>query len=177
MSRIGKQPVPVPSGVTVTLSKGTVKVSGSRGDLEHELPDCISVTQDGDVMIVARDNESRSARSLHGLTRSLINNMVVGVVRGFTKQLQIIGVGYRAKVEGKNLSINLGFSHPVIYPIPEDVTVTVENNTLITVEGNDKQRVGQAAAEIRRFRKPEPYKGKGIRYLGEYVMQKVGKTV
>lgn len=176
MSRIGRKPIFVPSGVTVTVSAGAVNVKGPKGTLSFELPKDISIEQNDSKLICNRHNENRTHRALHGLVRSLVNNMIIGVNEGFKKQLEIQGVGYRAKTEGNNLIMNLGFSHPVEYPIPSDVDIKVEKTT-ITVTGIDKQRVGQEAANIRGYYPPEPYKGKGIRYVGEQVRRKAGKTV
>lgn len=177
MSRIGKAPVPLPSGVTVTLDGLNVTVQGPKGVLSHELPAEVSVRQEGDVLVVERVNDERQARSLHGLTRSLVNNMVVGVSEGFRKELEIVGVGYRATPQGVGeLELALGFSHPVRVSAPDGVTFEVPTATRIGVVGIDKQAVGQVAANIRAIRKPEPYKGKGIRYAGERVVRKAGKT-
>lgn len=177
MSRIGNQPIPVPSGVNVRLDDNIVYVEGSKAKLSKKLPPLVQLKIENDVLNVVRDNETKEARAMHGLTRSLIAGMVIGVTDGFKKQLEIIGVGYRAQVQGQKLNMSLGYSHPIEYAIPEGITVTIENNTQITVEGADKQLVGEVAAVIRRYRKPEPYKGKGIRYLGEHIIMKEGKTV
>jgi large subunit ribosomal protein L6 len=176
MSRVGNKPIPV-GKAKVEVSGKHVKVSGSKGTMEHSLPEVIDASLDGDVLVVARTSESRQARSLHGLTRSLLSNMVEGVETGFRKDLEIRGVGYRASAKGKTLTLNVGFSHPVEYPIPENIEITLEENTKITVQGMNKQQVGQVAADIRAYRPPEPYKGKGIRYVGEFVLQKVGKSI
>ncbi len=176
MSRIGRKPVEIPSGVTVQISGGKVAVKGSKGTLNYDLPNEITVEQVENKLICTREKDIRYQRALHGLVRSLLNNMVLGVSQGFTKQLEIQGVGYRAKTEGKNLVMNLGFSHPVEHPIPSDVSISVDKNTIV-VTGIDKQRVGQEAANIRGYYPPEPYKGKGIRYVGEQVRRKAGKTV
>ena len=176
MSRVGNKPIPV-GKAKVEVSGKHVKVSGSKGTMEHSLPEVIDASLDGDVLVVARTSESRQARSLHGLTRSLLSNMVEGVETGFKKDLEIRGVGYRASSKGKTLTLNVGFSHPVEYPIPENIEITLEENTKITVQGMNKQQVGQVAADIRAYRPPEPYKGKGIRYVGEFVLQKVGKSI
>ena len=177
MSRIGNQPIQIPSGVKVSLDKNIVKVEGSKATLTQKLPPLVKVVIENDVITVARDNDTKEARSMHGLTRSLINSMVIGVTTGCKKQLEIRGVGYRAQVQGQKLNLSLGYSHPVIFDIPQGITITVENNTLLTIEGADKQMVGEVAATVRRYRKPEPYKGKGIRYVGEHVVMKEGKTV
>ncbi len=177
MSRIGNQPIPVPSGVKVSLDNNIVLVEGAKAKLTKELPPRVKLTIEDNVVKVTRDNETKEARAMHGLTRSLINSMVIGVTDGFKKQLEIIGVGYKAQVQGTKLNLTLGYSHPIQYEIPEGVTVVVENNTQLTVTGADKQMVGETSAIIRRYRKPEPYKGKGIRYLGERIIMKEGKTV
>jgi len=177
MSRIGKAPIPVPSGVTVTIADRHITVAGSKGTLERDLPGVIQVRQDDGQLLVERPDDERENRSLHGLTRSLVNNMVVGVTDGFTKELEIIGVGYRAEAQGPNkLRLSLGFSHPVMVDAPEGVTFEVPAPTRVIVRGIDKETVGQVAANIRSIRKPEPYKGKGVRYLGEKVLRKAGKT-
>ena len=177
MSRIGNQPIPVPSGVKVSLDNNIVLVEGAKAKLTKELPPLVKLNIEDTVITVTRDNDSKEARAMHGLTRSLINSMVIGVTEGFKKQLEIIGVGYKAEVKGNKLVLTLGYSHPIEYIIPEGITVAVENNTQITVTGADKQMVGETSAIIRRYRKPEPYKGKGIRYLGEHIIMKEGKTV
>ncbi len=176
MSRVGNKPSPVGTA-KVEISGKCVKVSGSRGTMEHNIPEVIDASLDGDVLVVARTSESRQARSLHGMTRSLLSNMVEGVETGFKKDLEIRGVGYRAATKGKTMTLNVGFSHPVEYPIPENIEITVNENTKITVQGMNKQQVGQVAADIRAYHPPEPYKGKGIRYIGEFVLQKVGKSI
>ena len=177
MSRIGKSPIPVPSGVEITLSGDDVTVKGPKGTLSHTLPEAISIEiQDGSITI-DRTDEERQSRALHGLTRSLVNNMVVGVSEGFRKDLEIIGVGYRANAKGPSkLELALGFSHPVTVEAPDGITFDVPEPTKIGVIGIDKQAVGQVAAEIRAHRKPEPYKGKGVRYVGERVVRKAGKA-
>ncbi len=177
MSRIGNQPIPVPSGVKVTLDNNIVNVEGSKAKLSKNLPPLVQLKIEDEVLNVTRENETKEARAMHGLARSLIAGMVLGVTEGFKKQLEIIGVGYRAQIQGSKLTMNLGYSHPIEYLIPEGIKVQVENNTQLTIEGADKQMVGEVAAVIRRFRKPEPYKGKGIRYLGEHIIMKEGKTV
>lgn len=180
MSRIGKQPITVPKEVKVELQGSRVKVSGPKGNMEHNVPAEITVTQDADKLIVARKSETKEARSLHGLTRSLINNMVVGVSTGFKKELDIVGVGLRAQMRGKDiLNMYLGHSHNIDYFVPKGVTATVQPGkgvTRVSLEACDKQLVGEVAAQIRKLRKPEPYKGKGIRYSDEIVRKKVGKT-
>ena len=177
MSRIGKAPITVPTGVDVSVNAGTVSVSGPKGNLSFAVPGEITVRQDAATLLVERPNDERENRALHGLTRTLVNNMVVGVTTGFTKELEIIGVGYRAEAQGPGkLRLALGFSHPVIVDAPEGVTFSVPAPTRVIVQGIDKEVVGQVAANIRSIRKPEPYKGKGVRYLGEKVLRKAGKT-
>ena len=177
MSRIGKKPITVPSGVEVTLDGAHVTVKGPKGTLEHDAPESITITREGDDLVVARPDDERENRALHGLSRSLISNMVVGVSDGFVKELEIVGVGYRAAAAGPtHLDLQLGFSHPVTVDAPEGVEFEVPIPTRITVRGFDKQLVGQVAADIRKIRKPEPYKGKGIRYADERVLRKAGKS-
>jgi len=177
MSRIGKSPIPVPSGVDVTIGGGRVTVKGPKGQLERELPPTITVRQEGETLLVERPDDERQNRALHGLVRSLVNNMVVGVTQGFTKELEIVGVGYRANPKGPDaMELALGFSHSVNIKAPEGITFEVPAPTRIVVSGIDKEKVGQVAADIRAWRKPEPYKGKGVRYAGEIVRRKAGKT-
>ncbi len=177
MSRIGRAPIPLPSGVDVTISGSHIMVKGPKGTLEREIPAPITVRQEEATLLVDRPNDERRNRALHGLSRSLVNNMVVGVSVGFTKELDIVGVGYRATAAGTSkIDLALGFSHPVSVEAPEGISFTVPSPTKIVVEGIDKQVVGQVAADIRKIRKPEPYKGKGVRYTGEYVMRKAGKA-
>ncbi len=177
MSRIGRSPIPVPSGVDVTIADRHVTVKGPKGTLERELPGAITLRQDGDTLLVERPDDERENRSLHGLVRTLINNMVVGVTDGYTKELEIQGVGYRATLQGTNtLDMALGFSHPVSVTAPDGIVFEVPTPTRIAVKGIDKEVVGQVAANIRKLRKPEPYKGKGVRYLGEHVQRKAGKA-
>ncbi len=176
MSRIGKVPIPISQGAEVKLEGSIVEVKGPKGILYHTIPEGIfSQIEDG-MIYVKRNGDAKRARSLHGLTRTLIANMVTGVTQGFEKRLEIVGVGYRANLQGRTLQLSLGYSHPVIYPLPDGIEAVVEGQTKIIVKGIDKQKVGQAAAEIRGFRKPEPYKGKGIRYAGEQVRRKAGKA-
>lgn len=175
MSRIGRLPISIPSGVVVELEGDMVKVNGPRGSLEYRVPRGIELSLENGQLRVQRSDDRRQSRALHGLTRTLVSNMVLGVTQGFKKGLEIVGVGYRAEVQGRTLNLNLGFSHPIQYPIPEGITITVDRNVIITVEGIDKQKVGQVAAEIRAFRRPEPYKGKGIKYAEEKIRKKVGK--
>jgi large subunit ribosomal protein L6 len=177
MSRIGRSPIPVPAGVEVTLADQRVTVKGPKGTLARGVPGEITVRQEDSTLLVERPNDERMNRALHGLTRSLVNNMVVGVTDGFNKNLEIVGVGYRAIARGDNqIELALGFSHPVIVDAPDGVTFEVPVPTRITVRGIDKELVGQVAANIRKIRKPEPYKGKGVRYAGERVIRKAGKA-
>ncbi len=176
MSRIGRLPIKLPEGVKVTIERGNVTVEGPKGKLTQDIRPEITVKLEGDTVVVTRDNDSKRSKSLHGLYRNLINNMVIGVSKGFSKSLLINGVGYRAEIQDKFLVLNVGYSNPIYYPIHDDVKISVEGNNKITVEGIDKQRVGQVCAEIRSFRPPEPYKGKGIRYEDEHVRRKIGKT-
>lgn len=175
MSRIGKLPIKVPSGVTITVDDNEITVAGSKGTLKQFTMPGITVKQEGEEILVSRINDEPKNRAKHGLMRSLVNNMVVGVSQGFSKKLEINGVGYRVAAQGANLKFNLGFSHDVIYNIPTGITANIEQNT-VTVSGIDKQQVGQAAAEIRSLKKPEPYKGKGIKYAGERIIRKSGKS-
>jgi len=177
MSRIGKTPISVPSGVDVTIAGAHITVKGPKGTLERDLPGAITVRQDGEELLVERPNDERQNRALHGLVRSLVNNMVMGVHEEFTKELEIIGVGYRAAAQGTaKLDLALGFSHPVSVDAPEGITFETPAPNRVIVKGIDKEMVGQVAANIRKIRKPEPYKGKGVRYLGEFVAKKAGKT-
>jgi len=177
MSRVGRSPIQVPSGVEVTLYDGSVAVSGPQGKLQRNLPGAITVRQSDTQLLVERPDDERANRALHGLTRSLIQNMVTGVTAGFTKELEIVGVGYRATLKSpKQLELALGFSHPVFIDAPEGVTFEVPTPLRVIVKGIDKEAVGQVAADIRRVRKPEPYKGKGVRYAGEVVQRKAGKA-
>ncbi|HVP85654.1 MAG TPA: 50S ribosomal protein L6 [Rhizomicrobium sp.] len=175
MSRIGKKPVALPKGVTANVSGQTVKVKGPKGELQVTLPSEVAVEAGADGVNVTPRKEMERAAAMWGLSRTLVNNLVVGVTEGFSQKLEIQGVGYRAAVQGKNLNLQLGFSHDVAYPIPAGITITAEKPTQLTVAGIDKQLVGQVAAEIRAYRKPEPYKGKGVRYADEYVRRKEGK--
>ncbi len=175
MSRIGKKPVPIPSGVTVTLEDGSVTVKGPKGQLEAALVDLVNVSIEGDEVVVKPINDTKPARSAWGMTRTIIANMIQGVTEGFTKKLEIVGVGYRAALQGRDINLNLGYSHDVIYKVPEGIEVQIPKPTEIVISGIDKQKVGQVAAEIREWRKPEPYKGKGIRYADEYIFRKEGK--
>jgi large subunit ribosomal protein L6 len=177
MSRVGKAPITIPSGVEVTIGDAEVTVKGPKGQLTQDVPGDITMRQDGDTIVVERPDDSRTNRSLHGLVRALVSNMVEGVTNEFTKELEIIGVGYRVlNSSPSSLELALGYSHTVNYKAPEGITFEVPAPTQILVRGIDKQAVGQVAAEIRDFRKPEPYKGKGVRYKGEYVIRKAGKA-
>jgi large subunit ribosomal protein L6 len=177
MSRIGKSPIPVPNGVDVTIAGRHITVKGPKGTLERDIPGVITIRQEGDELIVERPDDERENRAMHGLVRSLVSNMVVGVDQEFTKELEIIGVGYRAAAQGSGkLDLALGFSHPVSVDAPDGITFETPSPNRIIVRGVDKEAVGQVAANIRKIRKPEPYKGKGVRYLGEYVPKKAGKT-
>lgn len=176
MSRIGKRPIPIPDKVTITLEGQMVSVKGPKGQLSRSLVPEVSIEQEDATLVVKRRNESRLARQRHGLSRTLVANMVEGVSQGFQKKLEIQGVGYRAQIQGKNLSLSVGYSHPVVIEPPEGIQLAVENNTNVMVSGIDKEIVGNIAASIRAVRPPEPYKGKGIRYSGEVVRRKVGKA-
>ena len=177
MSRIGRSPIELPSGVEVTLDEGSVAVKGPQGSLQRDLPGAITVRRSEAQLLVERPDDERTSRALHGLTRSLIQNMVTGVTTGFTKELEIVGVGYRATLKSpQQLELALGFSHPVIVDAPEGISFEVPSPLRVVVKGIDKEAVGQVAADIRRVRKPEPYKGKGVRYAGEVVQRKAGKA-
>ena len=175
MSRIGKKPVPIPSGVTANVEGQTVKVKGPKGQLQVVLPDDVTVKMDNGQVKVDPRNETKRARSMWGTSRTLVNNLVTGVTKGYERKLEITGVGYRAALQGKNLQIALGYSHDVIFPIPEGIAIVTPKPTEILITGIDKQKVGQVAAEIRAFRPPEPYKGKGVKYSDEYIFRKEGK--
>ena len=176
MSRIGKQPVTIPSGVDVTIDGRLVTVKGPKGTLSYEVPAPLTVVQEDGALVVSRPDEERESRSLHGLARTLLFNNVTGVTEGFTKKLEIVGTGYRAAAKGSGLELSLGYSHTIAVDAPEGITFQLEGNNKITVSGIDKQQVGEVAAKIRKLRKPEPYKGKGVRYAGEHVRRKAGKA-
>jgi large subunit ribosomal protein L6 len=178
MSRIGKKPIEIPAKVKLSVSpEGSVLAEGPKGKLDWKLPREIKARVDGNHFVVERGDESRQVRALHGLSRALINNMVTGVSTGFSKDLEIQGVGFKANVQGSTLNLALGFSHPILFPIPAGIKITVVENTKIKIEGIDRQLVGQVAANIRGYYPPEPYKGKGVRYAGEHIQRKEGKTV
>lgn len=176
MSRIGKMPIPVPAGVDVTIDGQTVTVKGPKGELTRTFLPSMTITRDGDELIVTRPDDTRESKSAHGLTRTLLANMVEGVSNGFSKKLQLVGVGYRAALKGGKLEMTLGFSHPVVVDAIDGITFECPESTIINISGIDKQLVGQVAADIRAYRKPEPYKGKGIRYQGEHIRRKEGKA-
>jgi large subunit ribosomal protein L6 len=176
MSRVGKRSIPIPDGVSVNVGDGSVQVKGPKGTLSERLPQAITVTIESGEVCLARPDERKQTRALHGLARALVANMVKGVTQVFSKELEIQGVGYRADVQGKKLTLNVGYSHPVEMVVPEGLKVSVDRNVMIKVEGASRQRVGQFAADVRAVRPPEPYKGKGIRYLNEHVRRKVGKA-
>jgi len=175
MSRIGKKPVEIPSGVEVKLNKNTLSVKGPKGQLTRDFHPQITIKHEGSSISVERPSDHKMYRALHGLTRSLISNMVHGVTQGFERMLEINGVGYKADVQGQKLVLNLGYSHPINYELPKGISAAVDKQNNITLSGIDKEQLGQVAAEVRSFRPPEPYKGKGIRYAGEYVVRKEGK--
>ncbi|MDA5193070.1 50S ribosomal protein L6 [Govanella unica] len=175
MSRIGKKPVPVPQGVTVALNDNNLSVKGPKGELHLALVDEVVISYENNELSVQPKGDSKRARSMWGMQRTLVNNVVTGVTTGFTENLEITGVGYRAAMKGKDLQLSLGFSHEVVFQVPEGITVVVPEPTKITITGIDKQKVGQVAAKVREYRKPEPYKGKGIRYAGEFIFRKEGK--
>ena len=177
MSRIGRQPIPVPAGVDVTIDGQNVSVKGPKGTLQLDLAEPIKVSRNDDgAIVVSRPDDERHNRSLHGLTRTLVSNLVTGVTQGYTTKMEIFGVGYRVQLRGPNLEFSLGFSHPVLMEAPEGITFAVEPPTRFSVSGIDKQKVGHISANIRRLRRPDPYKGKGVRYQGEQIRRKVGKT-
>jgi large subunit ribosomal protein L6 len=176
MSRIGRQPIPVPSGVDVNIDGRKITVKGPKGELSHTVPEPIEIGLDDGELTVTRPNDQNTVRALHGLTRALLNNMIVGVTEGYRKTLEIVGVGYRVQAKGGNLEFSLGYSHPILVEAPDGITFNVERPTVFSVEGIDKQKVGEVAANIRKLRRPDPYKGKGVRYQGEQIRRKVGKA-
>ncbi|MBI3322346.1 MAG: 50S ribosomal protein L6 [Candidatus Omnitrophica bacterium] len=177
MSRVGKMPIPVPSGVKVEIQGRTVQVEGPKGKLSHELPEVLTIERKEANLHVTRSSEEKRVKSLHGLHKSLVQNMVKGVTDGYTKELELVGVGYKAAITGTNLEMFVGFTHAVVYPIPKGITLETPKPTQVVVRGIDKYLVGQVAARIRAFAKPEPYKGKGIKYVGEVIRRKAGKAV
>jgi len=176
MSRVGLVPIEIPSGVTVTLDLPSVTAKGPKGEIKRDVPTVCDIKMEGNTIFVTRTSNDRVLRSMHGLTRTLIANLVEGVHKGFSKELEIIGVGYKAEAKGKELVLTLGFSHPVNYPVPDGITIETPEPTKVKISGIDKQAVGQVAAEIRGFRPPEPYKGKGVKYVDEQIQRKAGKT-
>lgn len=175
MSRVGRKPIPIPKGVTVAVEGQAVRVEGPKGKLSRVVPAAVTVSLQDSRLLVQRSSDHRTVRALHGLTRALLANMVQGVTEGFEKKLEIVGIGYRAQLQGKALQLALGYSHPVIFPLPEGIQAEVDKQTSVTIRGTDKELVGQTAAKLRALRKPDPYKGKGIRYVGEMIRRKVGK--
>lgn len=176
MSRIGKKPVEIPAGVTINFSKGIVSVKGKLGELKAQIHPSITMEQKGEEVILSRATESRMDRALHGTTRANIANMVKGVSDGFSRKLELVGVGYKAEIKGKNLALALGFSHPILFRAPDNIKIETPTQTSILVSGSDKQLVGLVSAKIRSFKEPEPYKGKGVKYENEYIRRKAGKT-
>jgi len=175
MSRIGKRPIAIPEGVTVAVEGQTVRAEGPRGKLVQSVPSGVSVAVTDNRVVVSRASDQRTLRALHGLTRSLVNNMLTGVKMGFERKLEIVGIGYRAQMQGKNIQLALGYSHPIVFPLPDGISADIDKQTSITLRGPDKAVLGQTAARLRALRKPNPYKGKGIRYADEVVRKKVGK--
>ena len=175
MSRIGKQPIPIPQGVKILLDGGTVRAEGPKGKLAQPVPAGLTPRVTDGTLFIDRGSEDRRVRALHGLARALVANMVTGVKDGFERRLEIVGIGYRAQMQGKNIQLALGYSHPIVFPLPDGVTAEIDKQTAITLRGADKALLGQTAAKLRALRKPDPYKGKGIRYAGEVVRRKVGK--
>ena len=176
MSRIGKQPIKIPQGVKIQVEGGTVRAEGPKGKLSQPVPAGLTPRVDNGALVIERGSEEREIRALHGLARALVANMVTGVKDGFERKLEIVGIGYRAQVQGRNIQLALGYSHPIVFDIPNGIDITIDKQTHVTVTGVDRQLVGQVAANIRRMRKPDPYKQKGVRYMGEVLKKKVGKT-
>lgn len=177
MSRIGKKSILIPEGVKVTLDQNLVTIEGPKGKLEHKVPGSIRIESKDGTLLFTRSSDSKMNKSLHGLTRAIVQNMIVGVTQGYLKELEIVGVGYKAQIQGRILNLQLGFSHPINFPLPEGIAIETPKPTQIVIKGIDKAKVGEVAAKIRSFYPPEPYKGKGIRYVGEYVRKKAGKAV
>jgi len=175
MSRIGRKPIPIPSGVKVNVNNSTVSADGPKGKLSQPVPSGLSAVVEANVLTISRENDERRLRALHGLTRALVANMVTGVKDGFERKLDIVGIGYRAQMQGKAIQLALGYSHPVIFPLPEGITAEIERQVAITLRGADKALLGETAAKLRSLRKPDPYKGKGIKYSDEVIRRKVGK--
>jgi large subunit ribosomal protein L6 len=175
MSRIGKKPIPIPDGVKVQVENGIVRAEGPKGKLTQPIPAGITAAVENKVLTIGRGDDSRTSRAMHGLTRSLVANMVTGVKDGFERKLEIVGIGYRAQMQGKNIQFALGYSHPVIFPLPDGITAEIEKQVSLTLRGADKALLGETAAKLRALRKPDPYKGKGIRYADEVIRRKVGK--
>jgi large subunit ribosomal protein L6 len=175
MSRIGKKPIPIPDGVKVHVDDAVVRAEGPKGKLAQPIPPGMKAAVDGTQLVITRGDDSRTARAIHGLTRSLVANMVAGVKNGFERKLEIVGIGYRAQMQGKNIQFALGYSHPVIFPLPDGITAEIDKQVSLTLRGADKALLGQTAAKLRALRKPDPYKGKGIRYADEVIRRKVGK--
>jgi len=175
MSRIGKKPIPIPSGVKVNVTNGTVSADGPKGKLSQAVPAGLKASLEANVLTISRDSDDRRLRALHGLTRALVANMVTGVKDGFERKLDVVGIGYRAQMQGKAIQLALGYSHPVIFPLPEGITAEIERQVAITLRGADKALLGETAAKLRSLRKPDPYKGKGIKYSDEVIRRKVGK--
>ena len=175
MSRIGKKPIPIPQGVKIQIDGGRVSAEGPKGKLSQPVPTGLKASVDNGILLIARDNEERHVRALHGLTRSLVANMVTGVKDGFERKLDIVGIGYRAQLQGRNIQLALGYSHPVIFGLPEGITAEIDKQTAITLKGADKALLGETAAKLRSLRKPDPYKGKGVKYAEEVIRRKVGK--
>jgi large subunit ribosomal protein L6 len=175
MSRIGRKPIPIPTGVTIHVNDGSVSAEGPKGKLSQPVPSGLSATVEANILVISRAGDDRRSRALHGLTRALVANMVSGVKDGFERKLDIVGIGYRAQMQGKAIQLALGYSHPIIFPLPEGITADIDRQTAITLRGADKALVGETAAKLRALRKPDPYKGKGIKYSDEVIRRKVGK--